>query len=110
MTSWAAEGQCRRATGRGWSGTPECALQQDLCRPARDELSYLRTRGMPALADQRMDALKKRFCDLSLFVKEVKERFSRWFNKQRGRKGTLWMDRFKSVLVEAKGEALRQIR
>jgi putative transposase len=59
------------------------------------------------LAEQRLDALKKRFCNLSLFVKEVKERFSRWFNKRRGRRGTLWMDRFKSVLVEGKGEALR---
>jgi putative transposase len=37
---------------------------------------------------------------LSIFVKEVKERFSRWYNKRHGRKGTLWMDRFKSVLVE----------
>ena len=73
----------------------------------RDELSDLRTRGMAVLAEQRLDALKKRFCDLSLFVKEVKERFSRWFNKRRGRRGTLWMDRFKSVLVEGKGESLR---
>jgi hypothetical protein len=73
----------------------------------RDELSDLRTRGMAVLAEQRLAALKKRFCDLSLFVKEVKERFSRWFNKRRGRRGTLWMDRFKSVLVEGKGEPLR---
>ncbi len=73
----------------------------------RDELSDLRTRGMPVLAQQKLEALKKRFCDLSLFVKEVKERFSRWFNKRRGRRGALWMDRFKSVLVEGKGEALR---
>jgi putative transposase len=73
----------------------------------RDELSDLRTRGMTVLAEQKLDAVKKRFCNLSLFVKEVKERFSRWFNKRRGRKGTLWMDRFKSVLVEGKGEALR---
>jgi hypothetical protein len=73
----------------------------------RDELADLRTRGMTVLAEQRLAALKKRFCDLSLFVKEVKERFSRWFNKRRGRRGTLWMDRFKSVLVEGKGEALR---
>jgi putative transposase len=73
----------------------------------RDELADLRTRGMAVLAEQRLDALKKRFCNLSLFVKEVKERFSRWFNKRRGRRGTLWMDRFKSVLVEGKGEALR---
>lgn len=73
----------------------------------RDELSDLRLRGLESLAQQNLEAIKKRFCDLSLFVKEVKERFSRWFNKRRGRKGTLWMDRFKSVLVEGKGEALR---
>jgi putative transposase len=73
----------------------------------RDELSDLRTRGMAVLAEQKLDAVKKRFCDLSLFVKEVKERFSRWFNKRHGRRGTLWMDRFKSVLVEGKGETLR---
>lgn len=73
----------------------------------RDELADLRKRGLEVLAQQKLEAIKKRFCDLSLFVKEVKERFSRWFNKRRGRRGTLWMDRFKSVLVEGKGEALR---
>jgi hypothetical protein len=73
----------------------------------RDELVDFRSRGMAVLAEQKLEALKKRFCDLSLFVKEIKERFSRWFNKRRGRRGTLWMDRFKSVLVEAKGEPLR---
>ncbi len=73
----------------------------------RDELSDLRVRGMTVLADQKLATIKKRFCELSLFVKEVKERFSRWFNKRRGRRGTLWMDRFKSLLVEGKGEALR---
>jgi putative transposase len=73
----------------------------------RDEFADLRARGMAVLAEQRIEAIKKRFCDLSLFVKEVKERFSRWYNKRHGRRGTLWMDRFKSVLVEGKGEALR---
>ena len=73
-----------------------CAMNWPIC-----------ARGMAVLATARLDAIKKRFCDLSLFVKEVKERFSRWFNKRRGRRGTLWMDRFKSVLVEGKGEALR---
>jgi putative transposase len=71
-----------------------------------DELADLRSRGMTALAEEKVEAIKKRFCDLSVYVKEVKERFSRWFNKRRGRKGTLWMDRFKSVLVEGKGEPL----
>lgn len=33
-------------------------------------------------------------------------RLSRWFNKRRGRKGMLWMDRYKSVMEEGKGEPL----
>jgi putative transposase len=72
----------------------------------RQELEELRRLGMDALALARLEAIKKRFCDLSIYVKEVKERFSRWFNKRRGRKGTLWMDRYKSVMVEGKGEPL----
>jgi putative transposase len=72
----------------------------------RQEIEELRRLGMHTLALARLEAIKKRFCDLSIFVKEVKERFSRWFNKRRGRKGTLWMDRYKSVMVEGMGEPL----
>ena len=54
-------------------------------------------------AGKLLERFKGRFCDVSLFVKELKERFSRWFNKQHGRSGTLWMDRFRSVCVD--GEA-----
>ncbi len=72
----------------------------------KQEIEELRRLGMDTLALARLEAIKKRFCDLSIFVKEVKERFSRWFNKRRGRKGTLWMDRYKSVMVEGKGEPL----
>jgi len=72
----------------------------------RQELEELRRLGMDTLALAKLEAIKKRFCDLSIYVKEVKERFSRWFNKRRGRKGTLWMDRYKSVMVEGKGEPL----
>lgn len=72
----------------------------------RQELEELRRLGMDALALARLEAIQKRFCDLSIYVKEVKECFSRWFNKRRGRKGTLWMDRYKSVMVEGKGEPL----
>ena len=73
----------------------------------RQELAELRRQGLDTLATAKLERIQRRFCDLSLFVKEVKERFSRWFNKRRERRGTLWMDRFKSVLVEGKGEPLR---
>jgi putative transposase len=73
----------------------------------RQDLVELRRLGLENRAQEKLQAIKKRFCDLSIYVKEVKERFSRWFNKRRSRRGTLWMDRFKSVLVESGGEALR---
>jgi REP element-mobilizing transposase RayT len=72
----------------------------------RQELARVREAGREAEVQLILDAFRKRFCDLSCFVKELKERFSRWFNKHHSRRGTLWMDRFKSVLVED-GEALR---
>jgi len=40
-----------------------------------------------------------RMCDISRFMNEVKVRFTRWFNRRHQRKGTLWMERFKSVLI-----------
>lgn len=73
----------------------------------RVELAQWRRVGQGQRAASRIAAIKKRFCDLPHFIKEVKERFSRWYNKRHKRRGTLWMDRFKSVLVEGRGDALR---
>ncbi|NNJ43725.1 MAG: chemotaxis protein CheW [Akkermansiaceae bacterium] len=72
----------------------------------RAEIAMMREMGLDDDVVQFLGRYKKRFCDLSLFVKEVKERFSRWYNKKHSRRGTLWMERFKSVLVE-NGEALQ---
>lgn len=47
-----------------------------------------------------------RMHDISEFMKQVKQRFSCWYNRRNGRLGTLWDRRFKSVLVED-GAALR---
>ena len=44
--------------------------------------------------------LLARMGDLSELMKTVKQRFSVWYNRNNGRYGTLWADRFKSVLVE----------
>ncbi|NCD33119.1 MAG: transposase [Spartobacteria bacterium] len=41
-----------------------------------------------------------RMHDISEFMKQVKQRFSCWYNRRCGRYGTLWDRRFKSVLVE----------
>lgn len=54
------------------------------------------------LAQACLTAIKARFCDISIFCKEVKARFARWYNKRHSRRGVLWMARFKSVLVEGR--------
>ena len=41
-----------------------------------------------------------RMGDFSIFMKMLKQRFSIWFNRSHERFGTLWAERFKSVLVE----------
>jgi putative transposase len=46
--------------------------------------------------------------DLSSYLKLLKQRFSIWFNRTHKRYGTLWSERFKSVLAEG-GQAVRVI-
>lgn len=57
------------------------------------------------------EALRSRFTyrmyDLSEFMKALKQRFTQWYNRKNARKGTLWEERFKSVLVEGRVNALR---
>ena len=53
--------------------------------------------------------LVARMGDVSVFMRTLKQRFSRWYNKKHDRFGTLWAERFKSVLVEEDAEALRTI-
>lgn len=42
-----------------------------------------------------------RMHSLSEFMKTLLQRFTRWFNRTHNRKGTLWEERFKSVIVES---------
>ena len=41
-----------------------------------------------------------RMNDLSQFMKNLLQRFTRWFNRSQDRSGRLWEERFKSVIVE----------
>ena len=42
-----------------------------------------------------------RMHDLSEFMKTLLQRFTRWFNRTHERSGTLWEERYKSVIVES---------
>lgn len=48
-----------------------------------------------------------RMGDVSPFMQSLKQRFSIWFNQTHRRFGTLWSERFKSVLVEGTGNVLQ---
>ena len=72
----------------------------------QQQMALLREKGLEAEVQELLGRFKSRLCRLEPFMKELKERFSRWFNKHHGRRGTLWMERYKSVIVE-NGEALR---
>ena len=54
-------------------------------------------------------SLLERMGDVSGFMKEFKQRFSRWYNRHTERFGTLWAERFKSVLVEDTPGAVRMV-
>ena len=44
--------------------------------------------------------LRQKWSSLSEYMKEIKQTFSRYYNKSHGRRGFFWSDRFKSVIVE----------
>jgi putative transposase len=69
--------------------------------------SQLATNGEEAVAWRRRQLLL--MGDVSPFMKLLKQRFSVWFNRSHQRYGTLWSERFKSVLVEPKHHACRTI-
>ena len=53
----------------------------------------------------RVEEIRRRYTrrmhDLSEFMKSLLERFTKWFNRMHSRTGTLWEDRFKSLIVES---------
>lgn len=61
-------------------------------------------------AKSRLQKLRQRYLrrmgDVSAFMKELKQAFSRWFNKRHERYGTLWAERFTSLLVQDRSLAL----
>jgi REP element-mobilizing transposase RayT len=83
--------------------------------PPVDEMGVALTRTQEkAMAKQeaarRVEEIRNRYTrrmhDLSEFMKSLLERFTKWFNRAHSRTGTLWEDRFKSVIVES-GTAAR---
>ena len=57
------------------------------------------------ISKERLALYRERWSSLSEFVKDIKQRFARYYNKKHDRRGYFWGDRYKSVIVE-NGETL----
>ena len=68
-------------------------------------MSIFRKCEVGLITDDQVPFFKEKFSNLSEFLKERKQRFSRYYNKLHERRGYFWGDRFKSVIVE-KGDTL----
>jgi REP element-mobilizing transposase RayT len=72
------------------------------------ELEGARQEGDEAMVAEIHARFTYRMHDLSEFMKTLLQRFTRWFNREHNRRGTLWEERYKSVIVES-GTAARTI-
>jgi putative transposase len=72
----------------------------------REELDRAAASADPTWEQQILDRYRRRMGDVSIFMKELKQRFSSWYNRRKGRKGTLWEERYKSLLVEGDEKTL----
>ncbi len=70
------------------------------------ELKALREAERIPEADSLLNSYTHRMYDLSEYMKMLMQRFTQSYNRRHGRRGTLWEDRFKSILVEGKADAL----
>lgn len=65
------------------------------------ELAAARAAGLDGRAAAIHGRHTYRMHDLSEFMKTLLQRFTRWFNRTHDRSGTLWEERYKSVIVES---------
>ena len=70
------------------------------------QLKDMRKNGDDKWAEKLKAKYTYRMWDLSEFMKMLKQRYTQWYNRRAGRKGTLWEDRFKSLLIEGSEHAL----
>ncbi len=54
----------------------------------------------PDLTDGQIAYYRSKWEDLSEFVRDIKQGFSRFYNKRHNRRGFFWAERFKSVIVD----------
>ena len=74
----------------------------------RQEIERWRELELDEKAEEIRQRFLRRMWDLSWFMRHLKQAFTKWFNRRHQKKGHLWEERFKSMLVE-EGKAARVV-
>ena len=93
------EGRLRELLPLLYHGRQLLEIRQEL-----DRASAAAESGDDSWLRAMLTRFERRRHDLSSFLKDLKQRFTQWYNGRQQRTGTLWESRFKSVLVQD-GEA-----
>lgn len=91
------------ALGLGWNRLfkhLKVLYSDEYLRRLRLQLDRLIELGQHQEVENIRNAFLHRMGDLPCFMRELKERFSKWLNARRGRRGSIWQGRYKSVLVQ----------
>ena len=81
-------------------------ISEDYSTKIRDHVDELQRNGRDGEVDVILERIWRRMYDLSWFMHGLKGAFTADYNRRHKRKGTLWEDRFHSVVVES-GRALQ---
>jgi len=52
------------------------------------------------IAGEHLESYRERLTSLGAFIKDIKQGFTRYYNRRTGRKGFFWGERFKSLIVQ----------
>ena len=87
----------------------EAAVGAEQMRQIRKNLDLWQSSGAHDLIEQWRQRQVDAMYSLSEYMKRVKQRFTRWYNKRTGRVGIFWEDRYRSTIVEDETRALRMM-
>ena len=93
------DGELLKRVGGLYPKTTVAALAKELAE-ARQVVAEGRARDGDAYVQQIHERFTYRMHDLSEFMKTLLQRFTRWHNTRTKRRGNLWEETFKSVIVE----------
>ena len=82
---------------------------EDVVEEVRAKLAEYREDGLNVAAELLKEKYTYRMYNLSEFCKTLKQRFSQYYNRNHNRCGTLWDQRFKSILVEHEDRAVQTV-